>query len=362
MREMSQSPTAKEHESPRKKKPLFVSPRLKIDDEEFDKSRYRTESRWRRIAEQAGIHQQDLAVLTIHRSVSPIAFRYGMIRQACIRVRFLNLSLEYEEDILPEWMDVLSTTLENLEHLTISYQYKGEQVEVNNRMKRLYILYRMPTLKSIDNTEITSEERETVGNSVTSPKESVEEFKEGHEETILSGNESLLDNCTTEDMGIEFDHDVACQIALLDINSTSQDFDMPLQENQSFHENRHRITVESHDMPVKYDSRHDRKDYSSSEIENKEITLVPTESCEECNPTCGLLDTNINCMPELLLPFYGDTKKGLDTQGLYLLSPNRAKPLPLTKTKHFPTDIDGLDDDEETLLDEEILRLRSDSL
>ena len=243
-----------------KKKPFFVSPRYNLDDETFFPSShrrlfYKTEIRWERISEQAGNHRNDGSVLTINRTLSPISFKYGMMRQAALRVRCLNLYLDCKEgDMhLPEWMDVISTLLVNLNNITLKSSSKpsfainddGKERAISKRMQRLYILYRMPTLKSIDNVQITSEEREMVG--LTADNNNGQNQSDSKEQS-----KKLIQS--EEEMGIEVNQDFVRKIGEMDITSSdlggSREVIRPLQDiTTGFQDDRRdRITIISEDF------------------------------------------------------------------------------------------------------------------
>ena len=145
-------------------KVVYTSPRITEEDDKLfptDHSRYRKEKRWESISEQAGPHRQDWTVLTINRKLTPQALKNGMTKQVASRVRSLNLWLDHNEDILPQWLDVLATLFPYLEHLTLSEDiFPGEdELAVSARMRRLYVLSRLPYLKSIDEMPVTRAER-----------------------------------------------------------------------------------------------------------------------------------------------------------------------------------------------------------
>ena len=155
------SPTSSEESL---EKQIYQSPRIDHDDERlFPKieALHKKEERWKYISEQAGSHRQDGSVLTLNRSVTPKALRAGITPQVACRVKHLNLWLDHTEDILPEWLDVISTLFINLEHLTLSEDIFAidEENAVSSRMRRLYVLYRLPDLKSIDDMAVTNFER-----------------------------------------------------------------------------------------------------------------------------------------------------------------------------------------------------------
>lgn len=148
---------------------IYESPRLIADDSEiFPPSDchailyhdYR--QRWETIAQQAGPHRQDGTSLVIPRRMSPRSFQKGIMAQyVATRVKRLSLWLDHTEDILPQWLDVIAQLFPNLEHLALSQDmfYGEEEIEVSARMRRLYILYRLPGLLSIDDAEVTRTER-----------------------------------------------------------------------------------------------------------------------------------------------------------------------------------------------------------
>jgi hypothetical protein len=144
-------------------KVLYVSPRCTTEDDQIfptDHSLYQSNKRWKYISEQAGSHRQDGSVLTIGRKFTPKALKNGMTKQVASRVRCLNLWLDHNEDILPEWLDVVAILFVNLEHFSFSEDiFPGEEeMTVSARMRRLYVLYRLPSLKSIDELVVTPAE------------------------------------------------------------------------------------------------------------------------------------------------------------------------------------------------------------
>ena len=144
---------------------LFTSPRCKAEDDEIfpdrDKEALQTpETRWQHISEQAGSHRQDGSLMVVNRNLAPQALKSGVTLQVGRRVRRLNLWLNHTEDILPEWLDVIATTFPNLEHLTLTEDvYPDDENAVSSRMRRLYVLYRLPNLNSIDDMRVTVKER-----------------------------------------------------------------------------------------------------------------------------------------------------------------------------------------------------------
>jgi hypothetical protein len=147
---------------------IYESPRLISDDSdifppaESHASYQDPQLRWSLISKQAGPHSQDGSSLTVRRNMTPSSLRTGMMAQLlATRVRSLSLWLDHTEDILPQWLDVIATLFPNLEHLILFQDYfEGEEeIEVSSRMRRLYILYRLPGLRSIDGKAVTWEEQ-----------------------------------------------------------------------------------------------------------------------------------------------------------------------------------------------------------
>lgn len=152
--------------TPVERKLVFTSPRCIVKDDAIFPTNHspykKSDERWKQISDQAGSHRQDGATMTIGRKITPEALRIGMTKQAAGRVRCLNLWLDHDKDILPEWLDVIAPVFVNLEHLNLTEDvFPGEdEMAVSSRMRRLYILYRLPFLKSIDDVLVTSEERQ----------------------------------------------------------------------------------------------------------------------------------------------------------------------------------------------------------
>ena len=155
-----------QQQQPPRRRLMFTSPRVIASDEELFPSCHSlykdSEERWQQISNQAGSHRQDGIGMAIGRRITPTALKVGLTRAAAIRVRSLNLWLDHNKDTLPEWLDVMSEVFVNLEHLTLTEDvFPGEDdLAVSARMRRLYVLYRLPNLKSIDDMVVTPAERE----------------------------------------------------------------------------------------------------------------------------------------------------------------------------------------------------------
>lgn len=118
------------------------------------------------MSNQAGAHQQPSNVLDLtQRQMScPEALKWGVPPQTAARIQTLHLSLHDTEDLLPEWLDILSSMFFHLEHLyilepTCSTPCASPRGSEMLRMRRLYILYRLPGLQTIDGKAVTELER-----------------------------------------------------------------------------------------------------------------------------------------------------------------------------------------------------------
>lgn len=111
--------------------------------------------RWLHMSELAGPHKQDESVLKFNRPIGPMAFKSGVPPQVASQVETLHIIPQRN---LPEWLDVLSSSCFALQHLVLN-SADEESLEAA-RMRRLYILYRLPDLTSIDGQEVTELERQ----------------------------------------------------------------------------------------------------------------------------------------------------------------------------------------------------------
>ena len=121
--------------------------------------------------------------------MEPTAMRLGMPKSAGDRVRTLFLP-PVASELLPEWLDAVAQTFPNVQHLHVP-EYKLEDDDRSDRevgpmeapivnkeneersggeaipggfseeslVRRLYVLYRLPGLKTLDGTEFTPRER-----------------------------------------------------------------------------------------------------------------------------------------------------------------------------------------------------------
>ena len=155
-----------------RKRLIFQSPRCDLPDQAVFPVPASTwkehEVRWKSLSEQAGNHKQDGSVLTLQPHMTPQALKLGFPSQAAARVKVLKLPDSGEE--LPEWLDIVASTFVNLEHLYLSNDHgeseKQEQAvdpqspSTSLRLRRLYILYRLPRLASIDGKPVSRDERQ----------------------------------------------------------------------------------------------------------------------------------------------------------------------------------------------------------
>ena len=173
----------------------FESPRLeKTDSQLFPATNSSNGAdptkQWQSVTEQAGQHQQDGSVLFLRPSInSPQVLKCGVTTQAAARVKELHAKVTGNN--MPEWMDAIANKFPNLEHLHLAQRTDEERenevrksvrttrvssilesvsedldeeeirlaAEHSDRLKRLYILYRIPDLISIDGARVTTEER-----------------------------------------------------------------------------------------------------------------------------------------------------------------------------------------------------------
>jgi len=147
-----------------KKHLKYTSPRCELEDAEFlpSTSLEDHDERWRHMQQQAGSHKQDGSVLDLtSRQTSPSTLKVGVPPQVASRVRELHLEL-YSAHSLPEWLDVVCLLFTQLQHLyTLSHYEESEDMPTADaRMRRLYIIYRLPDLLSIDGKPVTLVERQ----------------------------------------------------------------------------------------------------------------------------------------------------------------------------------------------------------
>jgi hypothetical protein len=149
---------------------FYTSPRCELPDAQIfptspvkRKSLTNVDDRWKTMSEQAGSHRQDSSVLHVsRRHMTPSVLKAGVLPQVARRVRELHLRLEQAEDMLPEWLDVIADKFENLEHLVLTRDQHSPHSPDDaqpNRLRRLYILYRLPHLVSIDHVPVSESER-----------------------------------------------------------------------------------------------------------------------------------------------------------------------------------------------------------
>jgi len=160
-----------ESDEPLLQKRIYDSPRLITEDDEIfprleTYSLYQEhEQRWRAISEAAGSHRQDGSSLVLQRNMNPVTLRCGIISQFVgLRVKRMSLSLDDNEDILPQWLDVIVDLFPNLQELDLRQDSSVPMIDggisLSAQMRRLYILYRLPQLKCINGQEVRPDERE----------------------------------------------------------------------------------------------------------------------------------------------------------------------------------------------------------
>lgn len=160
-------PTYYENKPVSNRRLIFQSPRCVLSDELLFPAPHQWQGdnlRWKLISQQAGKHRQDGVVYHVGPHATPVSLKLGMPKQAAARVRTLHLPAT--SDCLPVWLDVVSTTFLHLEHLFLNHKVEtshldegAESPTTSMRLLRLYVLYRMPNLFSIDGRHVTAEER-----------------------------------------------------------------------------------------------------------------------------------------------------------------------------------------------------------
>lgn len=154
-------------------KPIYESPRCQLSDADLFPSEQLAsyEDRWRYFRQQAGVHRQSDEELFVNRRWTPAALQSGVLPERARRIRTIHLALEQDSSALPPWMDVIVAKFDNLEHLYLGglakepppndhesiFAREGRQPI---RLRRLYILYRLPNLRSIDGVEVDDKERQ----------------------------------------------------------------------------------------------------------------------------------------------------------------------------------------------------------
>lgn len=188
-----------------KKKLVFTSPRFSNRDEDIfvrNENLFDSSKRWESISEQAGDHRQSGRVLVLHRTISPLALRYGMTRQASLRVRTLSLALDKRGFELAEWIDIIAVTLTNLENLFI-VDSQFQDLSISKRMQRLYVLQKIPNLTSIDDISITEGERSMARSKSSAGSQVVDCDADDETASIDSSHRPSLDANTFNDRSIE---------------------------------------------------------------------------------------------------------------------------------------------------------------
>lgn len=133
--------------------PSFSSPRISHDDGTIPTDLKLHAERWSHMSRLAGAHQQDDTVLRIPRTnMAPRSLQSGIPPQLASRIAEVHLGSVTN---LPEWLDVLSTHFTNVQHLFLD---KDDTTEAG-RIRRLYILYRLPHLLTMDGRPVTDLER-----------------------------------------------------------------------------------------------------------------------------------------------------------------------------------------------------------
>jgi len=162
--------------------------------------------RWNNISELAGSHRQDDSELTLAQRggvpISPRVFQCGVPTGVAARVKRLHIFVA-EGFLLPEWLDVLSSNCFELQHLQFSPPSEQREARI---MRRLYILYRLPDLETIDGEVVTEVERQLAR--PDTPNGERVDRKEWVEDTTILNNDDDGDD-TSDDDGADSNAEVS---------------------------------------------------------------------------------------------------------------------------------------------------------
>lgn len=217
------------HNSPeRLKNPLhYASPRIDVPDAALFPSANELSSsleRWKYMAQLAGRHQQphDFLRVNLQRVSSPQALAAGVPSSIGSNIQKLHLPLT-DASLLPEWLDAISTVFPNLLHLYFTTDpATSDPTETGNSssaaavpendttttsktrtlsdetlVRRLYVLYRLPRLKSMDGQPFSEQEKKlSRPMDRSSPQEPAEEPPERMKDANVS---CLLDESSDEE-------------------------------------------------------------------------------------------------------------------------------------------------------------------
>jgi len=137
-------------------KPLFISPRRALPDNAAPQDLRSHEARWNHMASLAGDHRQEdwLMDLTGRAFDSPDTLKYGVPPRVAQKIRELKCPrMSYN---LPQWLDVVSSVFPNLKHLHLGPCNSQDE----EKMRRLYVLYRLPDLETLNGIRVNKEEQE----------------------------------------------------------------------------------------------------------------------------------------------------------------------------------------------------------
>lgn len=186
---------------------IFESPRLEYDDHHLfpgvGMNLQTHDTRWKYLQRVAGQHKQDATCLNLTRnsSLTPLALRMGTPTATAQRVTelYLNVLNAGDEDSvaeLPYWLDAIADTFPALRHLTLQQEEENQLDHITEgrrgrstrnqcvhadkyatelddassstneqdlsdaaMVRRLYVLYRLPQLESLDGIPVHATER-----------------------------------------------------------------------------------------------------------------------------------------------------------------------------------------------------------
>jgi hypothetical protein len=132
----------------------------------------------------------------------------GVPPAVAARIKYLSLPAASDNYSLPEWMDVVSGMFFKLESLYFVRDNNPRAAMEALRMRRLYILYRLPDLVSIDGRKVTSVERELARPSSPSG------YRVNRGDWIREDEDSSSDASTSSSSEGEIQHGDAVEVSL----------------------------------------------------------------------------------------------------------------------------------------------------
>ena len=273
---------------------FFQSPRCNLDDQQvFPAAVAKSKTdRWDLLSKQAGQHQQDATLYRIPKRSTAQALKFGMPRAAAARVTTLFLP-DQEEHQLPEWLDVVSSMFVNLEHLylnTTADTEDDEEAAASRRLQRLYVLYRLPDLRSIDGVPIEVGERNLARPSHPNGQ------RVNRSDWVETSSENLTDASRSNKVNaVEVSLSGSIQLDFWDAVSPRRPVERPLLDNDDDVSSEDEIEI-----PIWKEKSPARGKYSRDTLDLDRFEYVAVESSAAHN-LCG--DWGVAC-GSLSIPYY----------------------------------------------------------